>query len=560
MSWGGKPSGEAATGFRRSPARIGRPALVLAGAAGLVVLSLASPSEAQSRKPTPTGAVQVTSNPSPVRAHSTPLIARNPRTGELVIAEVDVRGTRECAVHISVDDGRSWFGGGDIMLKPFTDCSVGAEYGPHTMPFFDRDGVLYVVTTANNPQDHFTKTREPTPTFPRVRSFIPRDVFLARSTDGGRSFSISRVYEAPRGNPHLAYNYAPVGAVDPGDPSKVYVGWAQGEWQSPEEPVKAVVAASRDGGRSFGRPFDVGARTGSEHPWLAVGRDGTVHAVHWSKGFGKPLADPPPPVPTARRDPNPIFHVRSRDAGRTWTRLEIDPGSQSYHRPPVVVADPTSDAVYVVWYGSRDPMNYAAVREGRDRTDIFVRASRDGGETWGPKRTVNDDAGSDANHVLPGASIAPNGRLDVAWYDFRHSPRPGNNPLRDTGLQDVYYSFSSNGGRTFGPNLRVNDRTIDRSLGVWSNNVNSAVAVGVASTDDTVYFAWQDTRNGNPQTQAEDVYFASLRLNGPAAVSAAGGGLPVWVIGSVAVALGMGVAMVLVWLVGGRPRHRPAVT
>jgi len=38
--------------------------------------------------------VQVTANPKPVRAHATPLLARNPRTGELVVAEVDVRGSR----------------------------------------------------------------------------------------------------------------------------------------------------------------------------------------------------------------------------------------------------------------------------------------------------------------------------------------------------------------------------------------------------------------------------------------------------------------------------------
>ena len=41
--------------------------------------------------PAATGAVQVTENPSPVRNYSSPLIARNPKTGELVTAEVDTR-------------------------------------------------------------------------------------------------------------------------------------------------------------------------------------------------------------------------------------------------------------------------------------------------------------------------------------------------------------------------------------------------------------------------------------------------------------------------------------
>ncbi len=44
-----------------------------------------------------------------------------------------------------------------------------------------------------------------------------------------------------------------------------YVGWAQGEWQSPKEPSKAVVMASGDGGTTFGAPYDLSQLTGSEH-------------------------------------------------------------------------------------------------------------------------------------------------------------------------------------------------------------------------------------------------------------------------------------------------------
>lgn len=69
-----------------------------------------------------------------------------------MIAEVDVRGSRECAVHISVHDGRSWFRGGDVHVRPFIDCSIGSERDPHVIPFVDRDGVLYLATTAKRLQ------------------------------------------------------------------------------------------------------------------------------------------------------------------------------------------------------------------------------------------------------------------------------------------------------------------------------------------------------------------------------------------------------------------------
>jgi len=507
-----------------------------------------------------TDAVQVTADPNPVRAHATPLLARNPKNGELVVADVDVRGSRECAVHISSDDGRSWFPGGEIQEKPYTDCSIGAEYGPHVMPFFDRNGVLYVVTTANDPKDLFEQSRAPTPEFPRNRSFVPRNVYLARSTDGGRSFDVRLVYQGPKEDPHHGYNYAPVGAVDPDNPDYVYVGWAQGEWQSPKEPVKAVVSASSDGGRTFAPPYDISQLSGSEHPWLSVGRGGVVHASHWSKGFGKPLASPTLPIPIARQDPVPIYYVSSHDHGKTWNRMAIDPGVQAYYRPPVIAADPNSDAVYVVWYSTVEPMNFALTGQGADRTEIFLRASLDGGKTWGERRTVNDDAGKGFNHSLPGVSIAPNGRVDIAWSDSRNSPRPQASPGRDKGLLDIYYASSEDQGRTFSPNQKINDRAIDRSLGVWSNSVNASVATGMASTNSEVDFAWQDPRAGSNEAQSEDVYFATIRRAGTALPARSDTSVPAWVEIGAGVAVGLGVGMALMWAIArrNRPRTSPA--
>lgn len=59
---------------------------------------------------------------------------------------------------------------------------------------------------------------------------------------------------------------------------------------------------------------------------------------------------------------------------------------------------------------------------------------------------------------------------------------------------------------TFGRNLRITDRSIDRSVRVWSNNIDSNHAVEIASTNGSVYFAWQDSRNSNPEAQPEDVF------------------------------------------------------
>lgn len=495
----------------------------------LLLLSAAAGAQSPSR-PTVTAAVQVTTNPDPGRAHSSPQIAVNPDNGELVIVESDVRGTGECSIHISADDGRSWFRGGDIMMEPYDDCAFYAEYGAYASMAFGGDGVLHIAFVASE-------------FLGRIRDATPRHVFLARSTDGGRTFSTTMVYEAPDGNPDLGLNKGPMIAVDPNEPSRVYVGWRQGVFRNAEEKLKTNVAASDDGGRTFSEPVDLSDDNGGNYPALGVDSEGTVHAVYHRRVF------PPLPFGDPSAPPLTIYHRKSTDHGRTFgDPVELDPGVQGSERPPMVAADPNSDAVYAVWAAQPDPQNLA---EGYEKdADVFLVASSDGGRSWSERKVLNDDGESGADQYLPGISIAPNGRVDVAWYDDRLSP---GGP--DTGFQDVFYTSSSDEARTFAANIRVSDRSIDRNIGVWDNNIGSNHNVGISSTEGAVYFAWQDTRNGDPDLQAEDVYMAKLALGAPTGVAAAGESKVLWSVVGAGIALAVGG---LVLLVGTRVSRRTA--
>ena len=181
---------------------------------------------------------------------------------------------------------------------------------------------------------------------------------------------------------------------------------------------------------------------------------------------------------------------------------------------------------------------------------MFLRSSADGGKTWSEPVTVNDDAATKmVQHYDPNPSVAPNGRLDIAWYDFRHSPTPEGEGSGGNagGFNDVYYASSLDGGRTVTQNIRITDRIIDRNIGVWSNNTHIHGNVGIASSDDTVYFAWQDSRNGNAVNNAEDIYFASLKLEGTVPADD-DSDAPAWILAGAGVAVGMGLAMVLAFL------------
>lgn len=519
--------------------------MVLLGGSGLVA-GLAVTPAGSAGSPVVTGAVQVTNNPIPVRAHSSPVIARNPKNGQLAIVETNVRGSRACNVHLSFDDGRSWSTGGDMMVKPYSDCAMYGEYGPYAGVAFDKNGDLVVAFVASE----FTDL---------VREEVPRHVFLARSTNGGSTFSTTMVFKAPSGNEAKGHDKGATVAVDPVDPNYVYVGWRQGVSSSTTEKLKSNIAASSDGGKIFGPPVDVADERGGDYPEPVVGSDGTVHVIYWGRFFPPPPSDPARPV-------RPINYVRSTDRGKTFTKPQVvDPGNQSTGdpRPPMVAADPKTATIYMVWWSNSDAMNAAAGFQGN--LDIFFRRSTDNGKTWSDRKTLNDDTNRTpkANHFDPGISIAPNGRIDVAWLDGRLSsvPPAGGTGTSEKGFQDVYYTSSTNQGETWAPNMRVTDRSIDRSIGVWSNSsIGSHHNVGVASTDSKVFMTWQDSRNGNSLTGAEDVYFSSIALEGTVGEPVKDEGAPRVLVVGTAFALGLGVAIILALLVVRRSAAAEAPT
>jgi len=156
----------------------------------------------------------------------------------------------------------------------------------------------------------------------------------------------------------------------------------------------------------------------------------------------------------------------------------------------MLAADPRTPNLYMVW----------TWRQGsRGDLDISFRASHDGGKTWNERRVLNADGPGTAHQIDPGIYLAPNGRIDIAWYDGRSSAVPVDPTSSDLkGFQDVYCTSSLDQGRTFGPNVLVSDRTIDDSIGVFANNVSSHYNIGLASTDERVWLAWQDYRTAAP--------------------------------------------------------------
>ncbi|HVL27043.1 MAG TPA: sialidase family protein, partial [Acidimicrobiales bacterium] len=209
---------------------------------------------------------------------------------------------------------------------------------------------------------------------------------------------------------------------------------------------------------------------------------------------------------------------KSSDDGRSWTGKVVDTSGTvcvPCLTTPEAAVDPSTGDVYVVFEQSD-----SGPPGPRDDRNIWFLRSGDGGETWSERQQLNDDDNPNRrpnyDQMFPGISIAPNGRIDVAWWDFRNdalynSAGNGNTTRRDATCFDIYYTSSTDGGRTWAPNSRISDRSMNQWEGLAMHPYYDLRApVGVASTDEEAYVAWSDSRHGSFELPTEDVFFGRV--------------------------------------------------
>lgn len=459
-----------------------------------------------------------TDDPVPTRTYSSPYLAVDPAEPlNVVAAFVDMR-TRRCGLLRSTNGGESW-------------KRLDASPQPSTYPFcfhtsggvtqtplaFGRDHTLYYGLVGWDTQDGGNRGNH--------------SVLLARSTDLGDSWTTAIVRDARGKQGQDVENNRPVASIAVDTTSSeddiVYVSW-RGNWPNAEPPraSRPMVAVSTDGGRTFSPPFDAAAAffehpgavqealgrvpptaqappsppvstpaspptpasLGGGNPQVAVDDQGTLYVL-WVQATASSITD---------RPDNPLYLSRSTDRGRTFTVTEVGPPS-NWYGGPILQWSRTGGR-----QGSLHVVYEDKVGQTQGDRDIFYRRSLDGGKTWSAARILHDDDPKQLiGQFIPGLSVAPNGRLDVAWWDFRNDP--------GVYVNDVYYTYSTDNGTTWSRNIRVTDHSINRRIGPWSNNFDVRQPPGIGSTDAYALLGWDDTRNGDPVGQGQDVYTAAIQ-------------------------------------------------
>ena len=126
---------------------------------------------------------------------------------------------------------------------------------------------------------------------------------------------------------------------------------------------------------------------------------------------------------------------------------------------------------------------------------MFVRSSN-GGQSFTSPRRINDDPVNHAKwHWFGTLSVAPNGRIDSVWLDTR-------NAANNTDSQ-LFYSFSSDGGNTWSPNVVVS-QPFNPFLG-YPNQNKMGDYITIVSDNTGGNVAYSATFN-----QEEDIYYVRV--------------------------------------------------
>ena len=411
-----------------------------------------------------------------VEAHNSPSVVRDPRAPRrIVITHRIDRPTFSAALNSSADGGRTW------RTTPLPlPKGLDRPYAPDAA--FSSDGTLYVTYV------NLAGTGN-----------VPANLWLAKSTDGGRTLS-APVRIAGR----LAFQARVV--VDPN--RVVHLTWLQGRevalFQLVGPPSPIVATRSVDGGRTFSRPVQVSdpnrVRVGAATP--VVDRRGRLVVLYEDfKSDRRDFQNLPGPAVS-----EPFALVVTRPVGdRGFAQgVELERRVVPTHRFLVFVPEFPSlaagpgDSLYVAW---------ADGRNGDE--DVFLRRSGDGGRSWSGAKRVNDNRRRDGtSQTLPQVGVAPDGRVDVLFLDRRRDRR---NVKADATL-----ASSHDDGASF-RNLRLSSRSFDSRVGSSAAPqfpVDFGSRLGLASADGRSLAAWTDTRLGSSDTGRQDVFAAAYDAPG----------------------------------------------
>lgn len=408
-----------------------------------------------------------------IDAHNSPAVAVHPqRPDTMVVADRIDTPRFSCSVSRSTNAGVTW----EPLTLPLAPAAPNC-HGPDVA--FTGAGELLVLSTAtggrfNQPVGVWLQRfQEARPEGEAVRVAGP-EAFHARLAVTGERVLVSWVQAGPAA-------------------AEVPLGF-------PQAPNPVLVARSDDGGRTFAPPVQVSqddARvirpTVVPLPGdrvvvgaLDLGDDVLDYRAEHAGQGGPPSDEPWRVLAWTSADGGASFAPAAvvADGLVAPTRLIVNLGPA-----PGFAADPSGGRLYATWEAGRD-----------DARDVYLASSDDGGTNWSQATAVAPRPGG---QFLPAVAVAPDGRVDVAFYDRSADP--------DDILAEVTLASSWDGGATF-TSTTASGTAFDSRIGFGGAQglpqLGSQLAV--ASQGDRAFAFWADTTRGTAATNLQDLVMAAV--------------------------------------------------
>ena len=334
----------------------------------------------------------------------------------------------------------------------------------------------------------------------------------------------------------------------------MYITWLQGKDVAPlrftEPGANPLMAArSEDEGATWTRPVRINqpSRERVVTPSPVVGPKGELYVLYLDLGEDRLDYEAGHRGRGGRPYVGPFKLVlgRSTDRGKSWKELVVDENLKPIHR--FIVFTPPFPSLAV----DRDGRLYAAFHDRRaGDPDVLLWSFKPGESAFkGPTRVNDKSSGDRTWQYLPKLATAPDGRLDVLYYDRRADPK---NLKNHVSLQS---SFDH--GKSFTPALRLSSRPFDSRIGYGAKEglPDLGSRLGLLSENERAEAVWTDTRGGTPGTQKQDL------AKGVAAFKEAPAEEADESLRYLALGLGLaGLALIALWAMGARSKPRePAV-
>lgn len=423
-------------------------------------------------------------DPADIASNNSPTLVRSPTDSRSLVVANRIDSPRySCALHVSSDGGSSWSQTPVLAPQGERIC-----YAPDVA--FGADGTLYM---------SFVTLRGP--------GNVPNAVWLTTSTDGGRNLSKPRKVLG-----RLAFQVRLV--TDPRDPRRLYMTWVQGSevgvysFGVTGNPIRTM--RSDDGGESWERSVQTSRQVDRRAlaPSSAVGPEGELYVLYLDL-----LGDRLDYEGAHRGRGGPAYNgrwslvmARSQDRGASWEHSVVDERIVPMER--IIAFIPPFPSLAVDGDSGR---LYVSFEDGRlGDADVWLWSLARGEEAWeGPTR-VNDTPERDrTSQYRPKLDVAPDGRLDIVYYDRRADRRNVEN--------EVSFQSSFDQGESFTKRLRLSNEPFSSHVGFGFERDLPDIGsrIGLESTKPRTLAVWTDTRAGTTVTKKQDIAQAVVGFSDP---------------------------------------------